>query len=394
MRKFFILLFLTVTLSAHAVTILPLPETFWNKIKRCTWHFSCYTEQKLGATLTTITGGTLISDLDTVLTTNFDSLNTGKIEVSTTSVASITTLSNLISVGTITTGVWNGSVIDVARQGTGTTSPSMYQVVLGNGANGLTIASSTGITGQFLTSNGGLSYPSWQTSSIDQGINYSWTGSHTFTNNITASGTAFFVATTTIKGVQYAFPTLQATNNGDVLKNNGNGILAWGAEATTTWIVPQPTCNATTTVNVSDTNNTTSEWGSFVLPFSITVNTIYFNASAVGTAGVYRLGIYNISGQPVASTTTGSIAAAGLVTVTLSPAVTFNPGIYYVGFIPVGTASLSSTRWVCAFDYFQSISGKNRFAGSQAETASTMPSAPDFTTLTHGDKGLVIRLNN
>ena len=145
--------------------------------------------QILGATLTTISGSTNIKDLGTILPANFNALNSGKIEVGTTSVASITTLENLVSVGTITTGVWSGTAIAVGKGGTGTTSPSQYQVVLGNGSNGLTVASSTGTSGQFLTSNGAGAYPNWQSSTVNQAADYTWTGTHTFATSTMASTT-------------------------------------------------------------------------------------------------------------------------------------------------------------------------------------------------------------
>lgn len=150
-------------------------------------------KHKLGATITTIAGTDTLSSSRTTINDNFTNLNSGKTEVSSSSIAAITTLANLTSaaslatVGTITSGTWTGSVIDVARQGTGTTSPSLYRVILGNAANGLTVASGTGSTGQFLTSNGSGAYPSWQTSAVDQGINYTWTGIHGFGSSTPAA---------------------------------------------------------------------------------------------------------------------------------------------------------------------------------------------------------------
>jgi|SRR3990167_3663188 len=151
-------------------------------------------EFKAGAAITSILGTDTISSSRSVINTNFTNLNNGKIENSTTSVAAITTLSSLATVGTITSGTWTGSVIDVARQGTGTTSPSRYQVILGNGSNGLTVASSTGTSGQFLTSNGANAYPSWQTSAIDTGIAYTWTNNHIFSASTTLNGAVLNIA--------------------------------------------------------------------------------------------------------------------------------------------------------------------------------------------------------
>ena len=182
------------------------------------------------------------------------------LEVGTTSVASITTLSGLTSasslatVGTITSGTWSGTAIAVAKGGTGTTTPSTYQVILGNGANGLTVASSTGTSGQLLTSNGAGAYPSWGSPSVDTAINYSWTGTHNFskdtgigsstpTQKLSVVGNAFITGTTTIgnlnvasgtaqlNGLQANFPSSQSTGSGlattSELLNDGTGNLSW-----------------------------------------------------------------------------------------------------------------------------------------------------------------------
>lgn len=338
--------------------------------------------------------------------TTYNANITKTIEVGTTSVASITTLSGLTtasslsSIGTITTGVWNGTTIAPANGGTGSTTLSANQILLGNGITQLGVVNGFGTSGQFLTSNGAATAPSWASASVNQTLDYVWTGDHTFKGNtfiknLNASSTV--ANPITLNTVGYAFPSSQSTQNGDVLKNNGNGVLGWAQNATTTFSMPHPTCNASTTLSISDANNTTSQWGSFELPFTITLNTIYFNVTSVGVAGRYSIGIYNISGQKLASTTTSSISAVGLVTDSVSPAVTLPPGIYYVGFIPIDTASLSTTRWDCGFDYFSTISGKNRFSGRRTgeSPASVLPSAPDFTALTQNSyDGLVIRLNN
>src|SRR3990167_941477 len=141
-------------------------------------NFIDFGSNKLGSTITSIAGTDTISGSRSVINTNFSNLDRDKMEVSTTSVASITTLAGLTSaaslatVGTITTGVWSGTAIGVSKGGSGTTSPSTYQVMLGNGANGLAVASGTGATGQFLTSNGSGAYPTWQSSAITQTDSY------------------------------------------------------------------------------------------------------------------------------------------------------------------------------------------------------------------------------
>jgi len=95
-------------------------------------------EPNLGVSITTINSTDRISDSRTTINDNFSSLNAGKIENSTTSVAAITTLSNLVSVGTITTGTWNASTLTVARGGTGATSLTADSLLVGNGTSAIT----------------------------------------------------------------------------------------------------------------------------------------------------------------------------------------------------------------------------------------------------------------
>src|SRR3990167_10071026 len=111
--------------------------------------------------LTDISSGDTLSAFPTVQNANNTILeNVLNTIIGTTTITTLTTASSLATVGTITSGTWNATAIAVNKGGTGTTSPSVWMVMLGNGANGLTMASSTGTTGQFLTSNGAGPYPS------------------------------------------------------------------------------------------------------------------------------------------------------------------------------------------------------------------------------------------
>lgn len=177
-----------------------------------------------GTTLTTIQSTDTLSASRTTLNNNFTALNNGKIEVSTTTLPLLATTLSLSSVGTITTGVWNGTVIGGAYGGTGLASPTSYLVILGNGTAGLTVASSTGTTGQFLTSNGAGAYPSWQTSAVDVAIGYKWTGFHSFTGGLQASSSANnLIASTTIYNLNVG--TIYASSSINVSRAQGVRVL-------------------------------------------------------------------------------------------------------------------------------------------------------------------------
>lgn len=181
-------------------------------------------EDMLGA-VTNLQDTDQLVDFPTLYNANLAQL----MRMSTTSVDSITTLSNLATVGTITSGTWQGTAIDVARQGTGTTSPTSNQVILGDGANGFKVVDGFGTSGQFLTSNGDASAPSWQSSTVNEADNYEWTGLHTFNATTSVAGLKASSTPATplqLNGVDYAFPTTQGASS-TVLATDGSGNLTW-----------------------------------------------------------------------------------------------------------------------------------------------------------------------
>ena len=141
-------------------------------------------ERMLGTTIITLSGTNTMSDFPTTYNTNNSSLNAGKMEISTTTLPLITDLLGLDTIGTITIGTWNADEITVAYGGTGTTSPTLNQIMIGNGASGFKVIG-FGTSGQFLTSAGDGVIPSWTTSSINEAGTYSWTGEHSWTATTT-----------------------------------------------------------------------------------------------------------------------------------------------------------------------------------------------------------------
>jgi len=207
----------------------------------------------VGVSFTELAGTDKLSDLDTIVNAALNALNNGKMEMSTTSVDSIITLSNLATIGTITSGVWNGTVIDVARQGTGTTSPTLDQVMIGNGASGFKVIG-FGANGQFLTSGGADTTPSWTTSAIALGDDYDWTGGHNFTGNTYIKN--LFASSTvanplTLNGVGYSLPSTGGASS-TVLMTNGSNALQWNT--------PYPKLYTDGTVySTSNTSSTTAK---------------------------------------------------------------------------------------------------------------------------------------
>lgn len=227
---------------------------------------------------TSITTATNLADFPTIYNANSTAFDNGKIDISTTSLPRVTTI------GTITTGIWNSTPIDVLYGGTGTTSPSRYQVVLGNGSLGLTVASSTGTTGQFLTSNGAGAYPSWQTASVNQTTDYNFTGTYFGIKNLYASSTV--ANPLVLNGVSVNTPSTQGTAS-STLMNDGSGNLKW-APATGLFFAnsaPASVSSAASTTVFSTTIPANTMVGNATIHFKVFLSSIHLAAGKKITIG-------------------------------------------------------------------------------------------------------------
>lgn len=81
-----------------------------------------------------------------------------------TTLSSLTSASSLATIGTITSGIWNGTTITVSNGGTGNTSTTAYAVLCGGttSTGNFQAVSGAGTAGQVLTSNGASTLPTWQ----------------------------------------------------------------------------------------------------------------------------------------------------------------------------------------------------------------------------------------
>ena len=197
-----------------------------------------FSQPKFGTSITTINSTDTISGSRTTINDNFTALNAGKIENATSSVAAITTLSNLVSIGTITTGIWTGTALTVSKGGSGTTTWSAGQVILGNGSNGATTTNGWGTSGQFLTSSGSGIAPSWTTSATDLNIRYDWTAHHSFPSLLTTSASSTNATTTYLYTSSLGVGTA-TTSSGNLRVSN---YLQVDGTASTTNLTVSKTC--------------------------------------------------------------------------------------------------------------------------------------------------------
>lgn len=113
-----------------------------------------------------------------------------------TTLASNVVTSSLTSVGTIASGTWQGTTMDVAHGGSGTTSHTAYAVITGGTTSTGAVQSvaSVGTSGQVLTSNGAGALPTFQTSTASGVVNAGTAGQGAYyaASAATVSGTSAF----------------------------------------------------------------------------------------------------------------------------------------------------------------------------------------------------------
>lgn len=315
-------------------------------------------ERTFGTSITTINGSDTISGSRTTINNNFSALNTGKYELSdwyaTTSATQIT------KVGTITTGTWNATSVGAQYGGTGSSTLSADQILLGNGTGIVKVVSGFGNSGQSLVSNGNGVAPSWQSVSFDTSLAYTNTGLWTFnTGGIIAAASstinaAFDIAARSgsalkLNALSYIFPSLRGANE-SVLTENGSGTLSWSD--VTTIGAGAFLLASTTDINVNDTTNDTS------------YATTTIAAGLLGTVGAVKINLY--------ATTYSDSGNNNRVTVKVK-----------LGVTTVCTAGLSSGAGNYGIIRYEMIlSASSSAALQQCQGWASSPSAQNYTETT------------
>lgn len=206
-------------------------------------------EPTFGATITTIQGSDTLRESRTTINNNFSALNNAKVEIS--DLAATTSLTNLAELGTITTAIWNADTLTVPYGGTGSTTLPADRLLLGNGTDNINAIFQYGTDGQFLTSNGTGTAPTWQTSAVDQAIDYTWTGLH-----IWNTAGAIFNASTTFAG------NVSLATSSVLLRTDANGKIVEATEGIH-YRLPAYTYASTTNISTSSIScsNSCSDYG-------------------------------------------------------------------------------------------------------------------------------------
>ena len=281
----------------------------------------------VSAALVTDSSGNIASSAVTATELSYVSGVTSAIQTQLNGKSPLAGSSSIVTVGTITTGVWSGTTIAVNKGGTGvTTSTGSGSVVLSTSPTLTTpflgVATATSINGLTIsTSTGTLTVTNAKTLSVSNTLTLAGTDSSTL--NIGTGGTLGTAAFTASSAYQPVDATLTSIS-GKTLTGSGNLVCATSPTLTT------PTLGAATATTVNNVTLTTPATGSTltiadgktltasntltlagtdstVMTFPSTSATIARTDDANSFAGVQTF----TNNTPSTSTTTGGIVGAG-----------------------------------------------------------------------------------
>jgi len=126
------------------------------------------------------------------------------------------TCSQITSTGTITSGIWNGTAVDVAHGGTGRSSLTANALIVGNGTSAVTLTSATAFGQMLAADSGGV--PVW-TGHPHLGDNSTYTGALDFSGS--TSGTITIQPQAAAGTYNFNLPTSAGTSGKPLLSGGG-----------------------------------------------------------------------------------------------------------------------------------------------------------------------------
>ena len=244
-----------------------------------------------------------------------------------TTLASNVVSSSLTSVGTIASGLWEGSAVTVTYGGTGASSFSANQVIIAGTSSTAALTTVTGGTsGYVLTSNGATSAPTWQAAASGSGTVTSVAMTvpsilSVTPSSITTSGTFAITLATETANTVFAgptsggatTPTFRSLVSADIPNNAANTSGSSGSF--TGSLVGDITGTQGATVLSATTNST------------LTTLSGLTTASSLASIGTITTGVWNGTTIAIAHGGTGQTTAAAAFSA-LSPVTTTGDLIY------------------------------------------------------------------
>ncbi len=214
--------------------------------------------------------------------------------------------SSITTLGTVTTGTWNATVITVAFGGTGQSTLTANSILLGNGTSGINSVGPSATSGAILQSTGSGSAPVFTSTSYP---------------SVTAINTMLYASSAN------TLSTLTTTAN-NILTGNASGVPTWALSLANNFSFTQATAGTARTLTVSHSDNTNTGSNSILaLTVGGTSGGSAFIRHAIGSTRSYAIGPNTpTTNAPWRLATAASATAtpASTVLVEVQPAGTIN----------------------------------------------------------------------
>lgn len=293
----------------------------------------------------------------------------------------LATQNNITQLGTITTGVWNGTAVSVSYGGTGDSTFTAYMPICGGTTpTGVMQSVATGTAGYVLTYNSSSSLPTWQNvasavTSVSGTLNQ--IDASPTTGNVIISIDAAYVGQTSI------------TTLGTIATGVWHGTtidVAHGGTGDTSFALNQPIIGGTTSAGVLQTVATGGASSGYVLTFNSAVTAPTWQAASGGVSSV--TGTANrITASPTTGNVIVDIDAAYVGQTSITTLGTIATGTWHGSVIPLAyggtnanlTATVNNLVYSSASAFVLLATANNgtliTSAGGVPSISSTLPSA-------------------
>ena len=199
-------------------------------------------------------------------------------------------------------------------------------------------------------------------------------------------------------------PSCSNSSTSKLLYDNSTNTFSCGTDQNTgtgsiSTVVTRPILGSGTSIqNLTNSSITSYKVALFNVPQTITVNQLTYGVNTVTTAGSYRICIYSEDGNTKHIDVT-DVPTVGVNPVTVSPAVTLNPGSYYIAMgcattcnNTIGMFFSIAVTWI---NTTQVPAGKKEYEGTVVMPSGTCSSTFNPTAISGSTNNApVIRLDN
>ena len=235
--------------------------------------------------------------------------------------SAVTTLASLVSVGTIATGTWQATAVDVPYGGTGLATITDHGVMVGSGASAVTpLAAGTAL--QVLQSGGAAADPAWSTATYPatttiNRILYSSANS-VVDQIVTANSGVLVTSALGVPSIATDIPTAVTIGGGYIYRTGGTDVslLDGGTNASLTaanGAIPYSTATAIALLAAGSAGQllrcggaAAPAWTAYTIPATIAINEIFYASAAnvLGVIAAANSGVLVTSGAGVPSIAT------------------------------------------------------------------------------------------